>query len=77
MIASRENEIKNFVPKPYYGLKVLAGGVSFTWTDSKSGSSRTFDREKIEKLSQNISGKLHVTEVKKKVKKTFSPASMI
>ena len=74
MIASRENEIKNFVPKPYYGLKVLAGGVSFTWTDSKSGSSRTFDREKIEKLSQNISGKLHVTEVKKKVKKTFSPA---
>ena len=32
MIASREEEIKNFTPKPYYGLKAVINGISFTWT---------------------------------------------
>ena len=35
MIAKREEEIRKFVPKPYYGLQLQAEGVVFTWKDEK------------------------------------------
>ena len=74
MIAAREEEIRKFVPKPYYGLKAAAGGITFTWADAKTGSARTFDRAKAEGIRKSAGGQLKLTEVKRKTKKTFSPA---
>lgn len=75
MIAAREEEIRKFQPQPYYGLKATAGGVTFTWADKKSGSQRTFDKEKIETIKKAASsGKLQISEVKKKAKQSVSPA---
>ena len=36
MIAKREEEIRKFVPKSYYGLQLQAEGVVFTWKDEKA-----------------------------------------
>ena len=75
MIAAREEEIRKFQPQPYYGLKATASGVTFTWADKKSGSQRTFDKEKIETIKKAASsGKLQISEVKKKAKQSVSPA---
>lgn len=74
MIAAREEEIRSFQPKPFYGMKALAKGISFVWIDTQSGSQRTFDPEKIQKLYKTLSGPLEITEVNKKQKKSFSPA---
>lgn len=74
MIASREEEIKKFVPKSYYGLKAVAKGIPFLWTDAKNNSGRTFDRSRIEPICKGAAQKIRITEVKKKSKKTYSPA---
>ena len=74
MIASREEEIKKFIPKPYYGLRAVAKGISFIWTDAKNNSGRTFDKSRIESIYKNAAQKIRITDVKKKTKKTFSPA---
>lgn len=74
MIAAREEEIKKFVPKPYYGLKAVVKGISFTWADAKTNSGRTFDKSRIEAIYKNAESKIRITEVKKKAKKTYSPA---
>lgn len=73
MIAAREEEIRTFKPVPYYGLKAAVGGITFTWTDPKSGSSRSFDKERIQSLKHASSQALLVTDVQKKRKKTFAP----
>lgn len=74
MIAAREEEIKKFVPKPYYGLKAVVKGIPFTWADAKTNSGRTFDKSRIEAIYKNAESKIRITEVKKKAKKTYSPA---
>ena len=74
MIAAREEEIRRFRPETYYGLRAVAGGVTFTWADPKTNSGRTFDRKRIEAVRDSAGPKLHITEVRKKAKKTFSPA---
>ncbi len=74
MIAKREEEIRKFKPKEYYGLTVKAGGIDWTWQDEKSKSSRTFSKEKAQEAQQAVTGKsLKVVSVEKKAKKTFSP----
>ena len=74
MIAAREEEIKKFIPKPYYGLKAVVKGIPFTWADAKTNSGRTFDKSRIEAIYKNAESKIRITEVKKKAKKTYSPA---
>lgn len=74
MIAAREEEIKSFRPKTFYGMKAIAKGISFTWIDESSGSSRTFDHDRIKKLYDQCNGTLEIIEVTKKQKKSFSPA---
>ena len=49
MIAHREQEIREFVPEEYFGISLKAAGIRWSWQDKKSGSYRTFDREKAEK----------------------------
>lgn len=74
MIAAREEEIRTFKPAPYYGLKAAVGGITFTWTDARSGSSRSFDKDRIQAIKQASAPSLLVTDVRKKLKKTFAPA---
>ena len=74
MIAAREEEIRTFKPVPYYGLKAAVGGITFTWTDARPGSSRSFDKDRIQAIKQASAPSLLVTDVRKKLKKTFAPA---
>ena len=74
MIARREQEIREFRPEDYYGIILQAGNVCWTWRDKKSGSLRTFKKERAQEI-QAKAGKssLTVTKVSRKPKKTFSP----
>lgn len=74
MIAAREEEIRKFKPENYYGLSVQAGDIHFAWKDRKSGSTRTFQKERIDNICRNLDGKeLRITEINTKVRKTFAP----
>lgn len=74
MIAKREEEIRRFVPKPYYGIRAQAGGMTLTWRDRKSKSSQSFDRERIEGLLRQLKGqKAVVVQLKKTPKKITAP----
>ncbi|GLG91283.1 DNA topoisomerase III [Sellimonas catena] len=74
LIANREDEIRSFRPKLYYGLKVYADGICFTWQDGKSGSTRSFDPERIRRISEEIRGeRLVLDSVEKKSRKTYAP----
>ncbi len=74
MIARREEEIKSFVPKEYFGMQVKAKGISWTWMDSKSKSTRTFQKERMTELEKKLNGKqLNVTVIEKSSRKSFAP----
>lgn len=74
MIAKQEEQIRQFVPKPYYGLQVTAGNVVFTWKDPKSGSFRTFSRERITTLQQKVGNeKLTIRKAEAKQKTKQAP----
>ena len=74
MIAKREEEIRKFVPKPYYGLQLQAEGVVFIWKDEKSGSYRSFQKERIANIQKKLSGKkLQIIKADTKVKKQGAP----
>ena len=75
MIEKREEEIRSFKPETYYGINLMAEGIRFTWQDKKSGSARSFSKERIEALKQKMQGApLLIKEVEKKAKKTYAPA---
>lgn len=77
IIAAREEEIKNFVPKSYYGIsaKSLNPALTFTWRDEKSKSYRSFDKDRVQALLEKLKGEKEgvVTEVKSVPKKTYAP----
>lgn len=74
IIARREAEIRKFQPEEYYGITLQAGGIQWTWKDTRSGSYRTFQKDRAEDIRKNISdGVLAITSVAKKPKKTYAP----
>lgn len=74
MIAKREEEIKSFVPKPYYGITASGREITFTWQDKKSGSYSSFEKDRIQKLFQELSGEdAVVRSVDKVPKKSYAP----
>ena len=74
MIAHREQEIRDFVPEEYYGISLKAAGIRWSWQEKKSGSYRTFDREKAEKRKKELEGKaLTVSSVEKVSKNQNAP----
>lgn len=77
IIAAREEEIKNFVPRAYYGISVKCASpaLTFTWRDEKSKSYRSFDKDRVEALLAKMKEEKEavVTEVKSIPKKTYSP----
>lgn len=77
IIARREEEIRDFVPRSFYGIgaKCISPAVTFTWRDDKSKSYRSFDRERMESVLEKMRGEKEglVTDVKRISKKTYSP----
>lgn len=74
MIDHREQEIRNFVPEPYYTITAAAGGVVYTWRDAKSKGTRTSSRERAQTIAEQAGQELLIIEkVEKKEKKTFAP----
>lgn len=74
MIAKREEEIRSFKPKDYYGISLWAGDVRWTWRDEKSRSLRTFHKERTEEIIGKLgNAALEITSVTNKEKKTFAP----
>ncbi len=74
LIAQREQAIRDFVPEKYYGVTLKSHGITWSWQDSKSGSSRSFNREKITAIVKRASeDALKITQVRKAAKKTFAP----
>lgn len=74
MIAEREEEIRNFKPEEYFGMRVKAGGINWIWQEKKSKGTRTFKKERMLELEKNLDRKkLVVTAVEKTSKKTFAP----
>lgn len=74
MIARREEEIRKFKPKEYYGIQAMSKGLKLTWQDNYTKDIKTFDKEKIDKILLSIKGKdAQVIDVHKASKKTFSP----
>lgn len=70
MIAGREEEIRRFVPKPYYGLQLVGRGVTFTWREAKSGGANTFSKEKRDEIAKKISGQPARVAAVQRTKKT-------
>ena len=74
MIAKREEEIRRFTPKEYYGVSLETQDAKWTWCDEKTMSFRTFSREKAEQIQKKAeSAVIEVTKVEKKAKKTMAP----
>lgn len=74
MIAKREKQIKEFVPKPYFGISAKGENLTLTWQDARSKSYQSFDKEKIASIFQKIKGKEgKIVEIKKTPKKVPAP----
>lgn len=74
MVASREDEIKNFKPQTFYGIEASTDGLVLTWQDA-NGNSRSFDRNKMETIVKSLGHKdAEVGSIDRKSKKTFSPS---
>ena len=79
MIQKREEEIRQFVPKEYYGISLEADGIRFAWKDQKSGSSRSFHKEHlqeiVEKIRNSANPSLEIVSVSRR-KKIVSPPGL-
>lgn len=74
MIARREEKIRQFTPKEYYGVSVETQDVKWTWRDEKTKSFRTFSREKAEEIRRKTeTASLEVTRIEEKTKKSMAP----
>ena len=74
MIAKREEEIRKFVPKEYFGISLETQDVKRTWRDEKTKSFHTFSRERAEQIKGRLeNAALEITSVEKKAKKTMAP----
>jgi DNA topoisomerase-3 len=72
IIAQREEEIKNFVPKEYYGLAANTKDLKLTWQD-KNNNTRSFDKEHVDKIYNSLKNKdAEVIDVNKHLKKSYS-----
>lgn len=74
LIVAREQEIRQFVPKEYYGAQIKLDGFTATWRDEKN-QSRTFNRETAEQVVRAVEGKeCLLTQVSRQWKQTPPPA---
>lgn len=73
MIASLEDEIRNFKPVQYYGIEASAGSFKFSWLD-KNNDNKTYNKEKCEDILNIIkSKKIDITDISRSQAMTFAP----
>lgn len=74
IINMREEEIKNFVPKKYFGLKIVSqNDIEWSWYKN-NGQAYLFDESKIDYLIPKINNQsLKITEINKSIKKNYAP----
>ncbi|MGF7060456.1 DNA topoisomerase III [Brassicibacter mesophilus] len=74
MIAKREEEIRNFKPRTFYGITAVSNNLKFIWQDSETKDFKTFDKKKCDDILNRIRNKsIKIVEVDKTLKKSFSP----
>lgn len=78
MILKREDEIRNFKSKDYYGIEVNSikgnSDLKFKWQDSKNKSESTFNEDKVNSIIEMINDKkLKIIEVSESTKRKYSP----
>lgn len=75
IISIREEEIRTFKAKPYYGIQAYTDqNIILTWQDSQTHDVKTFSKEKIEQnLVKLKNKKAKIIDVEKKSKKSFAP----
>ena len=74
LIAAREQEIKSFMPKRFYTLTTVSHGMTWNWQEGKSGSNRSFDKERIQSIAEKAEkDEMLITDVQRSVKKSYSP----
>ena len=74
LIAKREQEIKDFKPRAFYGITALAKDLKLTWQDSKTKDMRIFNKEQSDKIISTLKNKnAEVIEVDKTLKKNYAP----
>ncbi|MCM1990987.1 DNA topoisomerase III [Oceanirhabdus seepicola] len=74
MIVQREEDIKNFKPKDYYGISGKANGFTLNWMNKK-GQLSTFNEEEAKTVMVKVKGQTgKVVDVTKTDKKNYAPA---
>lgn len=74
MIALREEEIRSFKPKQYFGITAATGTMKLIWQDSKTKDFKTFDRDYCDKILSELKNKrAEIIEVDKTLKKAYPP----
>lgn len=74
MIAKREDEIRKFQPEEFYGITLKAGSMQWKWQDKKSGSVRSFHKERMNGVKEAVkSDVLEIVSIEKSSKKVQAP----
>ena len=72
MIQAREEEIRRFVPKPYYGIQIQTGEVRWSWRNAKN-EANVFNENQVDLVMDHLENTLKITSIKKTTKKTYAP----
>lgn len=73
MIAKREDEIRSFVPRDYYGIKAISNKITWTWQSIKK-EKHLFDENKIDAIITNLQNqKLKIEKITTSAKKKYAP----
>lgn len=74
IISKREEEIRNFKPRDYYGVTLKAKGISWVWQDGSSSNIRTFNKDRADEVIKKLNGKeFRIENISKAAKKTYAP----
>ena len=60
IIAQREEEIKNFIPRSFYGIQAATEKGTFVWSNRKSNDTRTFSKEEITTIMESLKGRKEI-----------------
>ncbi len=76
IIARREEEIKKFQPRDFYGITAQTKEkLKLTWQDQKTNDIKTFDKKKSDELVKLLQNQksAQIIEVEKTAKKSYAP----
>ncbi|NDL68425.1 DNA topoisomerase III [Anaerotalea alkaliphila] len=75
MVERRENEIRHFVPRSYYGVQLEAEGTRFRWQDPSSKAWNMEGHRQAERVLEACGNRnLEVVRVERQKKRQYAPA---